>query len=53
VGLAKRTPGGDRRFQITDLREDADFRDARTGGDKGLADTHLAVIGDFRLQISQ
>jgi hypothetical protein len=42
-----RTPGGDRRFQITD------FRDARTGGDKGLADTHLAQIGGCRFQISE
>ena len=38
VRLGTGTPGGDRRFQITD------FRDARTGGDKALADTHLAAI---------
>ena len=47
-----RAPSGDRRFQIPDFREVADFRGARTGRDKGLADTHLAAIKDSRLQVS-
>jgi hypothetical protein len=52
VRLGTRTAGGDRRFQIPDFREVADFRGARTGRDKGLADTHLAAIKDSRLQVS-
>jgi hypothetical protein len=46
VRLGRRTLGCDRRFQITDFREVADFIDARTGGDKGLADTHPAATCD-------